>query len=38
VLQVESLQWLEQAARQYPPVQGKGGGKAKPARRGRARK
>lgn len=38
MLQVESLQWLDQAARQYPAVQGKGAKAAKPARRGRARK
>ncbi len=38
VLQVESLQWLEQAARQYPAVPGKGGKAARPPRKGRARK
>ncbi len=47
VLQVESLQWLEQAARQYPATAGKagkpgkagpGGKAAGPSRRGRAGK
>lgn len=38
VTQIESLQWLEEAARQYPPAQAKQGKAAKPARRARARK
>lgn len=38
VLQVESLQWLEQAALHAPALQGKVAAAAKPARRGRARK